>query len=355
MTTLNIPQVKHSTLKKIYSLALKTKKSVLVVGKYGIGKTASAYEFAKEHGMKVVDVKLSQFDAVTFRGIPSVKDGKTVWNIPHMMAELQQGNTVLLLDEFDKAQPSVASASYELLLQRRYGDYLLPDTVLIVATANFESEDFRSQGFSIPQLDRCIKVELVIDSEEWLSWAKENNVDERVIEFIRNNPNLLWREGNEESMTATSPRSWVTASQLISEIENDYDLMKTLVAGCVGFDLADIFVKFVMSMSKANYGKILEEHDTEAVRKMNIGEKKQFIQYCAKKLEKEPAKIFSFITKYLSTTGDAETTVFMMRELKAEVGEEKFNNIFRLTEWTGKREFVKRLVEITKQMEARTK
>jgi hypothetical protein len=346
---INIPSVNHTQLKYILQKALETKKSVLVLGKYGIGKTGSVYQFAKERNMGIVDVKLSQFDAVTFRGIPSIVNGRTVWNIPKMMDELIRGNAVLLLDEFDKSQPSVASASYELLLQRKYGDWRLPDDVLIVATANFESDDFRSQGISVPQLDRVIKVELILDVNEWIEWAEKNKVDKRIVGFIRENPKLLWRDGNEESYTTTSPRSWATASDLISGV-NDLSMIRVLVGSAVGLDMADLFVEY-LKRSSMNFEKVYEDGDVEKIRELNVGEKKQFAMFLVQKLEKEPVKVFELLTKYLDETKDAESVVFMLRELKAEIGEDKFNSLFRSTTWRGKKEFIKELAEITKRME----
>jgi hypothetical protein len=35
-----------------------------------------------------------------------------------------------------------------------------------------------------------------------------------------------------------------------------------------------------------------------------------------------------------------------LRELKSEAGEEQFNELFRVTEWTGKNAFLKKLAEI---------
>jgi hypothetical protein len=342
----NIPSITHSQLVNILEIALRTKKSVLILGRYGVGKTSAVYQFAKKHRMEVVDLKLSQFDAVTLRGIPSVVDGKTVWNIPKIMDKLLRGNAVLLLDEFDKAQPSVAAASYELILQRKYGDWELPDNVLIVATANYESDDFRSQGISIPQLDRVIRVELELSHEEWLKWAEHNAVDKRIVAFIRENPKLLWREGNEETYTSTSPRGWASAGQLICGL-NDLNTIRILVGASVGVDVADLFVQYLKKMSM-NFEQIYENEDVDVIKNMDVGEKKQFAQFLSVKLEKEPAKVFSIMTKYLEETKDAESTVFMLRELKSEVGEDKFNRLFRLTKWSRKEKFVETLARIAK-------
>jgi len=351
MKTLNVPQVKHSDLKKIYDIALREKKAVLVVGKAGVGKTMSAYSFGKERSMKIIDAKLSQFDPVTIHGIPEkveIPNRKvkkvTKWNPTEFLADAVEGNCVLLLDEYDKARGATAAASYEILLQRKYGEFTIPDDVLIVATANFVSEDFRSEGISIPQLDRVLRVELILNVNEWLEWAEKNDIDERIIRFIKENPNMLWREPDEESMTTTTPRGWESASRLIKGV-SDLKMLNILVGGCVGADLGQAFTDFVKRIS-LGFEEIYANKNYESVKNMEIGEKKQFVSFLATRLEKEPEKVFEFITVYLNNTRDAEGVVYMLRELKAEVGEESFNELFRVTEWTGKKQFVKKLYDI---------
>jgi MoxR-like ATPase len=47
---------------------------------------------------------------------------------------------VLFLDEMNSAPPSVQSAAYQLILNRRIGKYRLPDNVVMVAAGNRESD-----------------------------------------------------------------------------------------------------------------------------------------------------------------------------------------------------------------------
>jgi MoxR-like ATPase len=346
MTTLNVPAVGHKELEQIYSIALRTKKSVIVVGKYGIGKTASAYSFAAKNNMKVIDLKLSQFDAVTLRGIPSVKDGLTVWNVPKTISELSSGNAILLLDEFDKATPSVAAASYELLLQRKYGDFVLPDSVLIICTANFESEDFRSEKLSIPQLDRVLRFELVLNTSEWLEWAEKKPIDSRIINFIKENPNLLWRAGDEERMCTTSPRGWEAASDTIIDIPSEeIESLKMLVGSAVGNDIGELFADSISSKAQI-YEKAFRDKEYDAIAKLEVGEKRQFTAILAEKAEQKPKEVFQWLSEYLAQTNDGEYVVFALRDIKDKMTEPKFNRAMRTTIWQGKEEFLKKLKEL---------
>ena len=47
---------------------------------------------------------------------------------------------VLFLDEMNSAAPAVQAAAYQLILNRRIGQYKLPDNVLIVAAGNREAD-----------------------------------------------------------------------------------------------------------------------------------------------------------------------------------------------------------------------
>jgi len=345
--SLNVPAVNHKQLQAVFSVAHKQHQTVYVTGRYGVGKSYAVYQYAKNIGYAVIDLKLSQFDAVTLRGIPDVKKGEdgvsfTDWNIPKMFAEIKklEGKAIIFLDELDKANDTVASASYELLLQRRYGDFIAPDSVFIVAAGNLESDDFRGGKLSTPQLDRMIRVELVLSPDDWLEWAESHGIDSRIISFIKDNPKLLWREGDPEALYTTSPRGWEAASNLIRGVE-DKKLIEILVGGCVGEDIGNLFVRsLTFSPSEVYVAK-----KYEVVRKADVGEKGQFAEFLASKCGVEWNEVMGWLSKYLESTNDVEFVVSVMREMKTRIGEDNFNDKMRTIKFPGKTSFLKKIEE----------
>jgi MoxR-like ATPase len=75
-------------------------------------------------------VRLSQLDSVDLRGIPSIKDSRTVWMPPIFLPT--EGVGILFLDELNSAPPSVQAAIYQLMLDRKIGEYSMPEGWRIV-------------------------------------------------------------------------------------------------------------------------------------------------------------------------------------------------------------------------------
>jgi MoxR-like ATPase len=72
------------------------------------------------------------------RGIP-FKNGEQVdWAIPSLLPdEKRHGKQgILFLDEITSAPPTVSAAAYQLILDRRLGDYVVPEGWVIFAAGN---------------------------------------------------------------------------------------------------------------------------------------------------------------------------------------------------------------------------
>jgi hypothetical protein len=55
---------------------------LMIWGPPGVGKSDVARQAAAKRGALLIDIRLSQYDSVDLRGIPSPENGKTVWNMP---------------------------------------------------------------------------------------------------------------------------------------------------------------------------------------------------------------------------------------------------------------------------------
>ncbi len=71
-------------------------------------------------------MRLSQLDPVDLRGVPAIKNDQTVWMPPVFFPKDPNSQGILFLDELNAAPPSVQAAIYQLVLNRRMGEYLLP-------------------------------------------------------------------------------------------------------------------------------------------------------------------------------------------------------------------------------------
>ncbi len=78
---------------------------------------------------------------------------------------------VLFLDEMNSAPPQTQAALYQLTLDRKVGDYALPEGWRIVAAGNRTNDRGVVHRMPDPLVDRFFHVDFEADMQEWCNWA----------------------------------------------------------------------------------------------------------------------------------------------------------------------------------------
>jgi len=147
------------------------------------------------------------------------------------------------LDELNSAAPSVQSAAYQLILNRRIGKYVLPDNVVMVAAGNRESDKGVTYRMPTPLANRFIHQEMKVDFNSWQTWAVENKIHKDVVGYLSFAKQDLYDfDAKSASRAFATPRSWSFVSELLSDDTTEDDTIMNLIAGTVGEGLA---VKFM--------------------------------------------------------------------------------------------------------------
>ena len=228
--------------------AFKVQRPLFLWGPPGIGKSELVEGITKELGGLMIDLRLGQMEPTDIRGIPFYnKDiGKMDWaepvELPDEATASQYPVVVLFLDELNSAAPSVQSAAYQLILNRRIGKYQLPKNVVMVAAGNRESDKGVTYRMPTPLANRFIHQEMKVDFASWQEWAVNNNINKDVVGYLSFAKQDLYDfDAKSASRAFATPRSWTFVSQLLDE-EEDNDTVTNLIAGTVGEGLA---VKFM--------------------------------------------------------------------------------------------------------------
>jgi hypothetical protein len=242
--TVTAKQARKSLLK-----AFKKQRPVFLWGPPGIGKSELVAEIAQELGGHMIDLRLGQMEPTDIRGIPfyNKDSGKMDWaepvDLPTQELADQYPVVVLFLDEMNSAAPSVQSAAYQLILNRRCGKYFLPDNVVMVAAGNRESDKGVTYRMPTPLANRFIHQEMKVDFDSWFDWAVDNNIHPDVVGYLNFAKQDLYDfDAKSASRSFATPRSWTFVSQLLEDEEGDDDTIMNLIAGTVGEGLA---VKFM--------------------------------------------------------------------------------------------------------------
>jgi hypothetical protein len=228
--------------------AFRVKRPLFLWGPPGIGKSELVEGITQELNGLMIDLRLGQMEPTDIRGIPfyNKEVGKMDWappiELPDAETAKQYPIVVLFLDELNSAAPSVQSAAYQLILNRRIGKYVLPDNVVMVAAGNRESDKGVTYRMPTPLANRFIHQEMKVDFASWQEWAVNNRVHKDVVGYLSFAKQDLYDfDAKSASRAFATPRSWSFVSQLLDDRVDD-ETLTNLVAGTVGEGLA---VKFM--------------------------------------------------------------------------------------------------------------
>lgn len=235
--------MKPSRLKTVLETLLSQRWSAFVWGPPGIGKSAIVKEVAAAAKMPVIDLRASLLDPTDLRGIPTISEGRAVWCPPSFLPTAKDKPGVLFLDEINAAPPLVQAGLYQLVLDRRVGEYILPDGWWIVAAGNRQQDRAVTFRMSSALSNRFVHVTLDTDADDWRTWAISKGIDPLVVSFIGYRPKLL-REDPTDSPAFATPRSW----EMLSDVMHSFGSLKAcsdLVPGIVGEGPAREFSAFI--------------------------------------------------------------------------------------------------------------
>jgi len=237
--------MKASQIAKSLELLITIEQPVFLWGPPGVGKSRQVVkQTADGMGLNLIDIRAVLLDPVDLRGLPKISpEGLSEWCIPSFLP--QSGRGVLFLDELNAAPPLVQASCYQLVLDRRLGEYVLPQGWSIITAGNRESDRAVTHRMPSALANRFVHIDFVVDSEEWLLWAAQKNIAPEVLAFLRFRPALLHDFDPEKSSKAfPSPRSWEFASNLIVS-GADGSFLHELLAGTVGKGAATEFSGFM--------------------------------------------------------------------------------------------------------------
>ena len=256
-----------SELKETLELTPSTQ-NIMLVGKHGIGKSEILTSFFNEKGLKVVTLFLGQMaDPGDIIGIPSKVEkqdaaGKvtslTDFTPPYWFPQDGQP-IVLFLDELNRARPEILQTVMDLTLNRKLAGKALPEGSHVISAVN-DGEEYQLTDLDPALVSRFNIYEFKPTVEEWLNWAVGEGLDERVVNFIQDNP--TWLDGDPNSKEykgldkSADRRAWKHLSDVMLKVDTIKDIHKRIIAGIVGVGAAAAFIQSVQQ-HKAVTGKDL--------------------------------------------------------------------------------------------------
>lgn len=287
--------------------------TTFIHGAHGFGKSTTVRMLCQKRGWGFVDFRASQIESSDLRGLPDKLDGKTVYyppeDLPHgefkclkcveingpmahvngstfgmngifavtkeMPTTCPKGHSgdnvivmndgLLFLDELNRADDDVLQASFQLVLDRRIGRYVLPTGWHVVAAGN-PQKGYMVNAFNDPAfLDRFCHLQLTRSKEYVQGWVEymtkapmiNKNVVDKIVQFACfDENNLAAKMDSDLGFSITpSPRSWEAVARVMSAAMNknfNRDVVRGVVAGLVGQDIANSYDNFSIDVTPSD-------------------------------------------------------------------------------------------------------
>ena len=223
----------------------------LVRGSPGLGKSSMAKNLADKFNLKLVDIRLAQYEPTDLNGFPFPDYDKGRASYMPMDTLPLEGDPIpkgydgwlILFDEINSADRSVQKASYRVILDKELGPRKIHPNAPMMAAGNKATDNAIVEEMSSALQSRMVHYEVRSDLDSWLAWAARNNIDHTIMAFLRFKPDNL-NTFDPDSLTGEEAyaceRTWEFASKQLAVMTPDEkeNHMVGVLAGTIGSGIA---------------------------------------------------------------------------------------------------------------------
>lgn len=221
----------------------------MILGQPGVGKSSVVYQYGNILNAPVIEFRPNLHDPVDIMGLPHKTTAGTMgyltpdW-LPKAAFCAQHKYVILFIDELPQAVLATQNALSQLILDRRIGNYTLPDNVRQIIAGNRDSDRAGTSKMPTHVANRVMQLTMDFSIEDFLKYCNGTGAAEHLKAFAKFRPQVLENFSPKQKINCT-PRSIVGASKIIdapsfanptdSAQESDFQTMRfEMVQGLIG-------------------------------------------------------------------------------------------------------------------------
>jgi MoxR-like ATPase len=219
----------------------------MIWGPPGVGKSDIVAQVAKDSKRELRDVRMSQMDPTDIKGFPApnTKAKLMEWLPPDFLPTDPKSKGILFLDELVSAPTAVQASAYQLILNRRVGNYELPKGWIVVAAGNRMGDGSVTYRMPKALANRFFHLDLEPDVDEFIDYTLAAGWDHYIPAFMKLKANLMHSPTVDAEQPAfPSPRTWQYVDEVLKK-NLDKSIEHKLVAGAIGVGPAAEFMAFM--------------------------------------------------------------------------------------------------------------
>jgi MoxR-like ATPase len=221
---MNIPPIsiagaKTALIEQYDNRTLRRRASMLW-GTRGVGKSSIVHQVAAHFSIPLIDLRLTTIEPVDIRGAIYADDAlaKTVWFPPEFLPTPDRHDGILFLDELTAADQRLQISAYSLILDRRVGNYQLPDGWQVIAAGNASFHGAISHDMGTALADRMFHFNVQTAIDAFLRHALDKDFAPEVMAYLKVRPDKLDDTQAQlagEHLIGASPRGWEDISNVL--------------------------------------------------------------------------------------------------------------------------------------------
>lgn len=220
------PQLRYSALKSIAAAHINAqdfRTTMFVSGSPGCGKSALGSELATMFPFdNVVELNLSLLDTPDVAGLALLNNDSDVLSFKKspLLAPLQSGFNLLIMDEYADATPSMQNLGRRLLWTGEVNGLRTSRTTFKICMSNRTTDKSGAGRVSGKVKNAVSQFTMVSNLDDWTDWALGANLDPVLIQFLRFKPDLLDKYDPDADCSPT-PRQWDLVNSVPTALPND--------------------------------------------------------------------------------------------------------------------------------------